>query len=612
MKQRVWWGLFVVGVSLGLLSPLLPFGLDFTDAGYSTTLAWLQVTHPQAADWTINSFGTPLLAGLWFKLTGWDSILGFRIFWMFWITLGMVAAYYALTTEYNPRSVALALIPTLFLAMFNSEEVLIPEYHNFPTVFCLGCITFLLLALRSESRFRLIWAIKSGALAGLMVFARLPLATFIIVIYLVLLFCIWQQNDNRRSLLNVTLFFTLGLALGITLSLFILSYFGYSFVWIGELSAHSQTANTRLTQTYGAALGYYPLWLSTAIRYGKILGMGCIALAGAALWRFVWSKIPTKPSIERFSQVIVIIVVATLIIIVVRSGDTRFLGFHYGPITSLLLGAPLLLLCLRVIFDFRSFTTEKLVLFGFALALFGIASLGGSGVWVSTFRHGVWLMLPVALLESGGTVERWLDSIWLRRILIVGAIILGCSLRYYMPYRDKPLHELTATFTRPPLTGIRSSEGRVRALDELLGELQRRSIKANDTLQAYPDGALLYFLTKTIPWWRDPWIGMQWTNKEDLVHFSEHLPGQPLAGRRITPQYVIRVKFDPNAVHSLDPSTPTRMFDFGAGGIIDSTGARLYYGFLEQPASRFLDSLFYRRGYSVVWENKGFAVLQRP
>ncbi len=596
----------VIVVTLFLLVPLIFFGLDLTDSGYSTTIAWTQALHPAAADWNINTFGTPLLAGLWFKLTGNTSVLGFRFFWVLTMLAAMLAGYNILSRFYDAKRIAFVLVPTLILAVFNSEEVIVPEYHNFPPVLCLISATFFFATFGKGSVLQIrALALIAGFVAAFATLARLPMFGWLLfMLGTLVLSIIW--GEDRQITIRRGLWLVIGFVLGVGASLVLLSASGFSLSWIWAETVDSQRANIEFMRSANPALGYMPLWKSTAIRYGKIIGMGSIALALAFVWCWVKWRVGERlsGSHTKILEGVFLIGFATLIVNIVLNGAAGFLGFHYGPITSILLGAPLLAIVYLFVADFKTISFEKRVLFLSALAFFVLGSLGGSGVWVSTFRHGVWLLLPVVLLETETVVSQHVDFALLRSLVIVGVVALGITLRIEMPYRDKPVYQCLSSFQHPSLAGIHSSAGRVEAVDGLLAAMQQRGIQPNDTIQSYPDGALIYFLTKTIPWYQDSWIGMQWTSAEDLRRTASTLTSQPLEGRNVFPRWVVRVKFDPNSAPSLDAGQPVVSYVVGSN--------TLYYGFLQQPASRFLDSLWDIHGYTVAWQNNGFALLQRP
>ncbi len=617
------WMLAVVVLTALLLVPLVFFGLDFTDTGYSTAAAWMHTTHPQASDWIVNSFGTPLLAGLWFKATGNLSLLGFRLCWALMMAGAMLAAYSILVRLYEPRRVLIALVPTLILAVFNSEEGLIVEYHNLPPVLAVVSVacwwaTFFVHSHRvSATLKRRLFAFASGLVAAVMVFSRLPMMAFVGYTLATLgLSLLWQED--RRQAVERAAMYVLGGIVGAAALWVLLVSTGFSLDQVIQGSLRSAEATQRFNATADPALGYQSYTKSTIIRYGKIVGMGALAIASALLWKRVRTVVDAndkRSGMVTMMQIGVLMAFAGLIAAIVLSEKTGFLGFHYGPITSIMLGAPVLALVWMFAAQYTTLSLERKMLFTTALVLFVAASLGGSGVWVSTFRHGVWLVLPVMLLEAQRVdTERpqrlfleQVDMNFLRWLLVVGCITLGVALRVEMPYRDKPVYQHNAAFTHPLLAGIRSSTGRVRATEELLQAAHNLGIQPNDTIQAYPDGALLYLLTQTVAWYPDIWIGMQWTDEQALKEFVAAMPANPLVGRRTFPKWVLRLKVDPNSAIALDAGQQVFSYAFGVGA--DSTA--LYRGFLNKPASAFLDSLWKAHGYTVAFENNGFVVLRR-
>ncbi len=590
-------------IALCLLTPLIFYGLDYTDTGYSTTMAWMQAAHPKAALWDFNNFGSAFLAGFWF-FTGADSLLAYRFEWVLMITASALLAYWILSWFYeDKRAIAFALVPTLIVAVFNSEEGLIVEYHNLPGFLALASAAFFLryFAQYKEnqvSSLNLLMA-ASGVVAAFMVFSRLPMLLWCASVYMILGFAAWRGYD-KNTMLRIAGWLMLGFIAGVGMCIGLLVARGLSLQGIIADSIKSMNAVNTFHE-YAAKhpeLGYYPLTISTALRYAKILSVG----AGAFVVAFIWKRMTflrgrTATIVE--SALLLVFGVGIVSIVILLA--SKSLGFHYGPITSFLLGSPLLIVGYIALAEWRTMDVSKQVLFLCAFAFFALVSLGGSGVWVSNFRHGVWLIFPIALLESRTFVSQYWEFRFVRSLLIVGAIVLGVSLRLQMPYRDQPVYRLKAWFSSPTLQGIASSQGRTESLEELLGELRTRGLRPSDTLQAYPSMAMMYFVTKTVPWYKHPWIGQMWTVRQDLTAFSQTCS--------TFPRYVVRAKFDPNTAVSLDANRPTTPFALGY------TPEKMFYGEYAycHDCATYLDSLFLvEKRYTLVWENKGFALFAKP
>lgn len=611
--------LALTGISLCLLLPLIFFGLDYTDTGYSTTMAWMQAAHPKAALWDFNNFGSAFLAGFWFY-TGADSLLAYRFQWVLMMTASALLCYVILSWFYDDkRAIVFALVPTLILAAFNSEEGLIVEYHNLPGFLALasGALFLRYFAGKSPqpplSRGSALpsgsdlpsggdstWLmLASGFIAAFMVFARLPMLLWCAAVYAMLVFAALRGYD-KKAMLRIAAWLMAGFVTGAFVCVGLLILRGFTVQGIIADSIKSMNAVNTFHE-YAALhpeLGYYPLLVSTTLRYGKILSVGAAAFVVAFLWQRMTFL---RGRVGRVVEGALLLAFGVGIVSVVILLASKSLGFHYGPITSFLLGAPLLIVAYIMLAEWRTMDVPKQILFLAAFAFFVLVSLGGSGVWVSNFRHGVWLIFPIALLESRSFVSRYVEFRFVRSLLIVGAIVLGIALRLQMPYRDQPTYRLHTWFSSPALRGIVSSQGRTESLEELLGELRSRGLQGSDTLQAYPSMAMLYFVTKTIPWYKHPWIGQMWTVRKDLTDYTQNCTSFP--------RYVVRGKFDPNTAVSLDADRPTNTFALGY------TPEKMFYGEYgySHDCATYLDSLFLvEKKYNVVWENKGFVLFAKP
>ncbi|MCU0426909.1 MAG: hypothetical protein MUF71_14920 [Candidatus Kapabacteria bacterium] len=593
--------LILAAIAFLLLTPLIFYGLDYTDTGYSTVMAWMQAAHPKAALWDFNNFGSAFLAGFWF-FTGAESLLAYRFQWVLMIVATALCSYAILSWFYeDKRAIVISLVPALILAVFNSEEGLIVEYHNLPGFLALLSAVPLLryFAPRLAKPNLLLLMLTSGFVAAFMVFSRLPMLLWCAAVYAVLGFAAWRGFD-KRAMVTIAAWLFVGFCAGCLVIVGLLVLRGFTLQSVVADSIKSITA-VNTFHDYAMKhpeLGYYPLTISTGIRYGKILGTGALALVIA----FVWKRLTfLRGRVANVVEGALLLAFGALIVSVVIVLASKSLGFHYGPITSLLLGAPLLIVGYIFLAEWREMDAGKQVLILCAFAFFGLVSLGGSGVWVSNFRHGVWLIFPIALLEMQRFQSRFWEFRFVRLLLIVGAVVLGISLRIQMPYRDQPTYRLNARFAAPVLSGIASSAGRTQTLEELLAELRTRGVKAGDTLQAYPSMATVYFATKTLPWYKHPWIGQMWTVRQDLIQHTKVCD--------VFPRYVVRAKFDPNTAIALDSDRPTVPFSLGY------TPEKLFYGEYAycHDCTTYLDSLFLvQQRYKVVWENKGFALFAKP
>ncbi len=111
------------------------------------------------------------------------------------------------------------------------------------------------------------------------------------------------------------------------------------------------------------------------------------------------------------------------------------------------------------------------------------------------------------------------QQVWLASLCLAYAF-LNLQSQWTRTYRDAPPPSLTAEFSSPQLTGIRSTPDRVAALDALLAFLEPR-VDRGDFLLACPNSAMLYYLTGTRPAERYTWSTNRWPLwfREDNVRY---------------------------------------------------------------------------------------------
>jgi hypothetical protein len=89
------------------------------------------------------------------------------------------------------------------------------------------------------------------------------------------------------------------------------------------------------------------------------------------------------------------------------------------------------------------------------------------------------------------------------------AALLGVSLQFTNLFRDDAARtRLVAPFAFPGLQSIRSTPGRVQALDAALFEVARRT-RDNETVLVVGEIPVFHYLTRTRPFFGEPWIELE-------------------------------------------------------------------------------------------------------
>lgn len=216
----------------------------------------------------------------------------------------------------------------------------------------------------------------------------------------------------------------------------------------------------------------------------------------------------------------------------------------------------------------------------------------GSNTGLVKMFYGMWLILPLMILASerrmpGGTAA-WFFGMRPRTKTVL-AVTACLSLFFHLNnvYRDdKNRLHLSEPFEDRALTGIHSTRERVRVVDELLRQVERRLGRGEDALMV-GNIPMIHYLTGTRAALGNPWISLE------PLHVVVARQDRLVASGRL-PAVLVLAK-----VNTRKSSWPkdSRPDSDGRGGEI-----------IEYLRHEYLVRLKYEKR----WENEAFAVYERP
>jgi len=216
----------------------------------------------------------------------------------------------------------------------------------------------------------------------------------------------------------------------------------------------------------------------------------------------------------------------------------------------------------------------------------------GSASGLKKLFHGMWLVLPLAVLHAEKVHGR-LRSLQLSAMLShTGAILVLVALfslvsHFTNIYRDDDNRfHLRQPFGHPSLACIHSTPGRVQVVDELLATIERYTDK-NDEILLASSLPLFYYLTGTRAALHNPWIiadSLGNVQKKQLQLIEENR----------LPRLFIHAEVDTRRERNW-PHTTVDCYE--------SERENLEY---------FKDEYIRRLRYQLLWENSAFRVYGRP
>ena len=514
---------------LSLLELLRIFqGLDVTDTGF-------HLTHQIAAiagrveDVSPLFYLTDLVGGLWLSIRGEPSL--------FWARLGGVLihgvcaalSYAILARHFAPRKVFATVLGS---SLFLTSRMPLPLIHYFtlPAMLLIVGLGLLdrLLASTPDSRAFRTYACILGALPVPIFLCRLSPVPIVVPIAVLLYFLIARQPMPVALRRAVPLF-----ALGMLISVLgMAALYASTGILDHYLAFFREISSSNTSHVAASAPGVLiKRYLAEYQSVARHTAAGCLALL--AIGRVRDRMAPMTGRIVLLIAPIGAVVIATTLLapygLALRALTPEqiervamALVRSFKPFLFSLIGFTLLTSLLFFAYD-RGRSQRISVLLIASNAIMVITPVGSSsGILKSC--HGMWLALPLSVLVAD-RLRLELGKVLLASFLSAAVVLIplqtvfGLALQSVMAYRDDWRPMLTREFRHPHLRHIRSQPDRVRVVDEVLAEIDRRTEKGDLTLMLGPLH-LFYYLTETRPALGSLWLGA-WTPEEISNRYRE-------------------------------------------------------------------------------------------
>ncbi|HBD95574.1 MAG: hypothetical protein A2015_03135 [Spirochaetes bacterium GWF1_31_7] len=475
-------------------------GIDFTDEGFyiSSALRLIKGDLPIKDDsFSIVSMFAVFISMI-FRVFPNISLYGFKI-------IGMTLQFSSLSVLFISfrKKINIAQMIFLTLAMFlfnNYAGRLVPSYNLLSSNFIILSVAFWLIARSSLRLFsKTIFSIFGGIAFTIACYSYPTAGIFILTWLINSLLTLIFSKEKKNCIPDIILLTTFALfsLLGILL-MYGYGLFDYFFEFLKLSRDHNSLASMGLGKLLSILIINFPQL--SEISFFTISVMIFLSLISLKNRKFT------------SLAVIVFFVLLSTNLVFFRGQNTNLLILFYTIIAAVFIlinskelfknyNSDLKILYSSII----SGSILLIYLFSISTHYFNYASSYTAGVQGIPVLFVLTMVILIQYLESEFRNSKYAfpSSAFISLTLFI-VLISGYIYNYNTVYRDQPMNKLTVPFTHKKLSGIFSSEERVKGLEELLKYTDQR-IKKDDFLLTYTNSPLLYFLTDTRPAYNFTW-----------------------------------------------------------------------------------------------------------
>jgi len=498
----------ILQLFLAIIIVIYPFmfiwqGLDVTDTGFAMTNYALIFTHPESISyWGFNYWLTDIIGGLWLHGFSQFGLLGIRFAAALLMLICNILAYLIV----RPYSSSRTLLLSMFLSITFIERMYWLNYDNLTALFYLATALCLTLGLRKSNTTLVFLA---GLVLGANFFVRLTNPVGILLIVVIFVSGLLRRTPWVRQAVQ-TIAFLAGCSVS-TAVLFI------GMKWLGQLGLFQQTLQT----LFSIAGGHTNTHSSSSliVNFQTDEWMALQSFGYILLGTFTLALILLITRRLKLISVQVMLMSGLIIYLTVRYYPVLTDRYHAMAVTVGLLTGILLWSA----WTHRRTNPDWSVICVLAFVILFVFPLG-SDLGIRIAGYGMYLAIPVAAqslhemfthaprelsekiqqprfaLAFTTTEWRYLYSV------VTGAlIILAAITGYHYTYRDTSVRmAMTSTVNHPDLRDIYTTPTRAQVLQQVLNVLPK-FVKPGDTLMAYEETSMLYYLTQTKPYMRTSW-----------------------------------------------------------------------------------------------------------
>lgn len=564
--------IILIFVSISFSLPWIFWGIDLSDTGYNIYKSWIMFHNIHYAVWDSTWFST-YLCGIVAGLSNIQSVIGYRVLWVVLNCMTVLTTYLILIRFYPAKSTLIPISAALLLSIGGSEQ-LIPSYYNIPPLLVLLSVLLFLYALKTQKKgLGLFLSFLCGICVFMAINSRIPVLPFYIV-FAFPLFIRKAIDVSKRTLFLRYLYIILGFTAGIIGLFIFLKYYSVEGDFIRDIYCliHNRVT-TRDTDMYHPSTVFSVL----IIRYAKVIIPGVLLFTAVYL----------LAKLRQFERPWKLVFWSVFFIIL--GGFASY--YKYGVSIGIILGTCLVSIVYLYSTKRKELPSGNKMLYIAAVLFLFFISFGSAHFGLNSLKYGAWLLVPIALIESGNLK---LDSITMKSIpvvILIFTVTFFFVTRIQIPYRDEPVYNLNKAFSVSALRGIYSTPERVEILEELIIKLRTLGLESDEPMVCYFSTPMLYFITKTITPFKRPWLRAKTIDNDYIKSILNGLEND-----NSFPRFIIRSKASARNPEWGKDKANNIPFEFAS----------------DKGKAGILDGFFKRHQYRVVWENRMFAVLARP
>lgn len=557
-------------------------GMDVTDTGYHLTNQVSAFSFPvEFGSFNSCTLLTDLVGGFWLFLIGGPSLLWAKLGGVLVIALNAAIIFSILSNHFErKRAFFVVLISTLFLTMRPGSYII--DYFIFPAL--LINIEFWILNKilmeRGENNFH---NFLLGFMVVPIVLSRIPLILILLIPTIIFIYSLINRVDLRKYKAG-TITSSFGLCCAIV-------FFGIIYWITGILGSYFDNIYSVIVASASGNTGYIDQThtMSFLLR-NYLFDYRDVALDTIILCILFYTLSLLKSRLGSIYAWIVTLVL-TFGIILFMIYKTVYIDILAYSLLKVAIGI-IILVSLTYFFaenDNRKDRILKILLFsGFIIMIINPV---GSNMGIIKSFYGMWLILPLTILcgyqlETSAKSKAISSIFSLMNCALLSLLILALFFHSTNVYRDDMNRfDLDTEFSSPSLQEIHSTSDRVDAIDELIIRIKESSNKS-DKLLMFNSIPMLHYLTET-----RPALGNPWPDSVPLLTIKSNMEKLEKDGRY--PKLFIYAKIN------------TRDRNWPNGNIPITEENMEKFGYIKYE-------LINKSNYSLLWENKIFAVYQRP
>ena len=579
-----------------LLQVLLTFqGFDLSDEGFLAIL-YRQVFHdPESVSYNFLFWLTGIIGGTWEHFLPGLGIWGLRLFGALVNTATLIAAYQLLRPYISKSSLRLSLF--LVITCLNNDIKIV----NYNTLSSLNFVLIASLVHGGLVKGRGISLFLAGMLLTANVFIRIPNILQFGICAIILGYGWITTGQFNRAIKQIAILLAGGITAFLLLYL-VMKQIGHWPIFTDSISYLTKMSDeSNLEQNEIGKYGVFYMINEFRIGITKPLVFAISLLGVFGLIQWINNVMHRRQyQIASVADVLTNALPVLVAIILARLDLATFEHLFMLTGIAMLFFVPKLLS--------KKAASEKL------LAWIGIYFMltyplgSASGIYTAG-RFALWIALPFALdyfieLRSFMVNFRWrhrketptislsIDEPFLDRLrsgVLVLLVVVGIYNLYNYPFFDwNNRARMTASIDNPHLKGIFTTPERAELLNEVFGEVSRRTRK-NDYIFAYAHISAIYYCTDTRPFIRNPLPGVYKSAifREDLYNSLKKRQFYPLVVRQTMP--------------TTGPAS-----GWPAKNVANSYAALEEHKGINGVMDRFISE----NNYQVVWSNPYFEILE--